>query len=141
LSAGSYRAKVLSRSITETKKGDPQATVVFEVLSGAKSEKITWYGSFSEKAQKYTIQNLLTLGLQGNNPSGQLEIGREVEIVVDTEPDDEGRERTKVKYINKIGAIRNAMSPEMAKAKLAALEGAVAAARNNSKDKHDDIPF
>lgn len=139
---GHYIATILSHAIGETRKGDPQAVVTF-AFEASGPQKITYYGSFSEKAMQYTIKNLITCGLKGNNPAGDLEIGKQVEIVIDIEADENGKDRNKVKFINRIGETRNAIPQDLAKAKLAALEGAVMAARQSmpaAKDS-DEIPF
>lgn len=141
---GVYTATILSHAISETKTGNPQAVVVFSFNDSKGPQKITWYGSFSEKAAPYTIKNLITCGLKGNNPAGDLEIGKQVEIVVEIEVDNENKERAKVKFINNLGEVRNVIDPSLAKSKLSALEGAVMAARaklGNSSADSDEIPF
>jgi len=142
IEAGTYLATVLSHAIGETKKGDPQAVVSFSVKTGKGPQKITYYGSFSEKAMEYTIKNLITCGLKGNNPAGDLEIGKEVELVIDIETGDDNKPRSKVKFINQVGSVRNAIPQDLAKAKLSQLEGAVMAARQklNVTDS-DEIPI
>jgi hypothetical protein len=125
---GKYMATLESHSITENKKGDPQVAAVFSFRNAAGPQKITWFGGFSEAGRQYTIKNLITLGLKGNNPAGNLEIGKQVEIVIDNETF-EGKTRAKVKFINGPGAARNVIPQDLAKAKLSALEGAVMAAR------------
>ena len=143
IEAGTYKATVFSHAISETKKGEPQAVIAFAFTDKAGPQKITYYGSFSEKARQYTIKNLITCGLKSNNPADDLEIGKEVEIVIDTEVDEQGRERAKVKFINEPGMTRNVIAQDLAKAKLSALEGAVMAARASMPKKHDsdEIPF
>lgn len=141
--AGTYKATVFNHAISETKKGEPQAVISFAFSDKNGPQKITYYGSFSEKARQYTIKNLITCGLKGNNPAGELEIGKEVEIVIDIEVDESGKDRAKVKFINEPGMTRNVIPQDMAKAKLSALEGAVMAARASLPKKHDsdEIPF
>lgn len=136
---GTYLAKVASHSITEN-KGKPQVAVTFSVKANDKEQKITWYGHFTEKSTPYTIKNLLTCGLQGNNPAGPLTIGKEVELVIDDELGEDQKMRTKVKYINEIGITRNAVPQDLAIAKLASLEGAVMAARQKL-NINEEIPF
>lgn len=139
---GTYIGTIVSHQISETKAGNPQVVISFTFnVPEAGPQKINYYGSFSDKAHPYTIKNLITCGLQGNNPAGDLEIGKQVELVLDIETDEvSGKERNKVKYINQIGAVRNAIPQDQAKAKLAALEGAVMAARMN-QPADDVIPF
>jgi hypothetical protein len=141
---GTYLARVASHAISETKKGDPQAVVTFEVSTNGATEKITYYGSFSEKAAPYTIKALLACGLKTNNPSGDLEVGKEVSLVIDDDVGTDGKTRSKVKWVNSLGATRNVIPQDLAKAKLAALEGAVMAARNELNiqvEDDSDLPF
>lgn len=142
IEAGTYTATLVSHAITETKAGQPQAVAVFTLETSSGPQKITYYGSFSEKAAQYTIKNLITLGLKGNNPAGDLEIGKQVELVINVETDDQGKTRARVSFINPIGGARNAMDQDLAKAKLSALEAKVMAARQSMGVSGDDeIPF
>lgn len=142
IQAGVYLATVLTHSINETKKGEPQVVIAFSFKDRIGPQKITYYGSFSEKAAQYTIKNLITCGLKGSNPAGEIEIGKEVEIVVDLEKDDQGKDRAKVKFINKVGGSRPPMDKSLAIAKLSSLEGMVAKLRAENPNLSDDeIPF
>ncbi len=136
---GTHTAKIVSHTITETKAGDPQASIEFAVGD----DRIHWFGTFKEgKGRDITIKALLACGLKGDNPAGPLEIGREMSIVVDDETW-EGTTRTKVKWINHLGAVKNMNPKDLAKAKLANLEGAVMAARQTMGTTTDtnEIPF
>lgn len=140
MKSGTYKAKVESHAITESSKGNEQAAVTFRV-DGAGT--ITWWGSFSEKAAPHTIKALLVCGLKGNNPAGPLEVGKEVSIVIEDEVGQDGKTRAKVRWVNALGgAVRNVVPPDMAKAKLSALEGAVMMARGELNiQESDEIPF
>lgn len=140
INPGTYKAIVVSHAISETKAGEPQAAIVFSFDDGG-PKTITWFGSFREKARPITIKALLVCGLQGNNPAGPLEIGREVSIVVDDETGNDGKVRTKVKWVNQLGGTRNVIAQDLAQAKLSALEGAVMAAREELAIPDDSIPF
>jgi hypothetical protein len=135
---GTYSAKVESHAITETKAGDPQATVTFSFEAEGKHRKITWFGSFKDKAQPHTIKGLIACGLKGNNPGGPLQIGKEVSIVIETHADDKGREVNKVRWVNEPGGVRNVIDSKVALAKLSMLEGAVMKARQETPKKDDD---
>lgn len=136
MKAGTYNAKVVSHAISETKAGDPQATVTFSFeAEGTKS--ITWYGSFKEAAAPITLKSLLVCGLKGNNPAGPLDIGREVSIVIEAD-DYKGKSTLKVRWVNALGGVRNVIPQDAAKAKLSALEGAVMAARQDLGLSDDD---
>lgn len=139
---GTYLATLVAHSISEAKSGNLQAVLAFTFNTDSGPQKITYYGSFSEKARQYTIKNLITCGLLGNNPAGDLEIGKQVEVVIDIEVDEQGKERNKVKFINQVGGTRNVVPQDMAKAKLADLEGAVMSVRQSNPNlANDEIPF
>lgn len=141
---GVYRATILNHAISETKDGNPQAAVTFSFESEGKSQSMTWFGSFKEgKARDITIKALLVCGLKGNNPAGDLDIGREVSIVIENEEGQDGKIRARVRWVNALGGVKNVLPADQAKAKLDALAGAVMAARNdlNMPDTDDEIPF
>lgn len=129
IEAGIYTATLVSHAITETKEKKPQVVATFSITDKSGTHKISWYGSFSDKARDYTINNLITLGLKGNNPAGELDVGKNVELVIETETDDKGKDRPRVRYINALGAVRGAMSQDLAKQKLKDLEAHVLKAR------------
>jgi hypothetical protein len=146
IEAGTYKATILSHAISETKGGNPQAAVTFSLTDkNQKPHTMTWFGSFKEgKALDITLKALITCGLKGNNPSGHLEIGKEVSIVIEHEDDMDGKTHAKVKWINQLGEIRNVIPQDLAKNKLAHLEGAVMLARSKGNGKasdSDEIPF
>jgi hypothetical protein len=142
---GTYIAKVLTHAISETQKGDPQAVVTFSFQTDDGPHNLNWYGSFSEKAMPHTVKALVVCGLKGNNPAGELEIGKEVQIVIENEADDKGVLRSKIRWVNQVGGGVKKMAPELARAKLSALEGAVMAARQklgaSAQADEDTIPF
>lgn len=142
---GTYKATVISHAISETKAGLPQAAVTFSFEADGRPQSLTWFGSFKEgKAREITAKALIVCGLKGNNPAGDLEIGREVSIVVEDETGDDGKVRSKIRWVNPPNAVRNVIPSDMAKAKLAELEGAIMAARQelNIPDADEDqIPF
>lgn len=139
---GTYKATVISHAISETRAGAPQATVTFSFSADGRPQSMTWFGSFKEGALKHTLKSLLVCGLKGNNPAGPLEIGKEVSIVVDDQAGEDGKMRSRVLWVNAIGAARNIIPPDMAKAKLSGLEGAIIAARQETNIHEDDeLPF
>lgn len=144
INEGTYEAKVASHAITETKNGDPQALVTFDVKTTDGVVRLDWYGSFKEKALKYTLTSLINCGLRGTNPADDLEIGKVVSIVVSHEPDTNGKTRARIKWINKVGGTRKVLEPKAAAAKLKSLEGMVMAIRHDLGAPNadtDDLPF
>jgi hypothetical protein len=110
--AGTHRAAVTDWAITATKSNDPQVAVVFEVLVNDECRRITWYGSFKEKARPITLKALLVCGFKPNGdlnaiadgiPGGALSAGKEVDIVISHELDQQGTKRARVQWVNQIG--------------------------------------
>lgn len=128
VSAGRYKAKILDHGITETKAGLPQAAIRFEFEAEGQRRELTWYGSFKEAAVEHTIKALVTCGLEGNDPSGPLEIGREVFITIEIDTNDRGDQRNVVRWVNPLGALKK-IDPREASAKLERFRGAVMAYR------------
>lgn len=141
INPGIYKAKVVSHGISETSKGDPQAYITFSYEDDGTNHSITWYGSFSEKAVPFTVKTLLICGLKGNNPAGELEINKEVSITIENEVGQDGKERTKVKWVNALNAVRNVIPNDLAKAKLSQLEGAVMLAKQKLGLSDDEFGF
>lgn len=144
IQSGSYEATLISHAISETKAKEPQAAVTFSFIADGKPTTMTWFGSFKQgKALEITLKALLNCGLKGNNPAGPLEIGKKLSITIEDEVDDQGKARTKIRWVNALGGVRNVMPADSALAKLSALEGAVMKARqeNNIQDDSDAIPF
>lgn len=124
---GTYAAKVLDHGITETKSGDPQAAVRFTFQTEDGQRELTWFGSFKDTVIEHTIKGLVACGLQGNNPAGPLEIGKEVSIVVAVDTNDKGQQRNIVRWVNMPGGSLKKIDPREAAMKLERFAGAVAA--------------
>lgn len=142
--AGRYNAKVVTHAITETLHGEPQAVIRFGFETKDGYRELTWFGSFKEKAAEHTLKALVNCGLKGANPAGELEIGKEVSIVVSIEKDQKGADRNKINWVNKLGTILNSMESSEAKSKLDRFSGAVMALKQKEgvdKDEDDEIPF
>jgi hypothetical protein len=141
---GRYTAYVKDHAITETKDGNPQATVVFEFEVDGSKRELTWFGSFKEKAVEHTIKGLIVCGLSGANPAGPLEIGREVSIVVATDKDLNGNERSVIRWVNRPGGIMKPMDHGEASTKLERFAGLVMATKQTLGEKENDadkVPF
>lgn len=93
-----YKVKVQSAGLADSEKG-PQPYVVFEGLNGEGT--ITYYGNMgSDKAQEFTVKNLITAGFTGSDLS-DLEnpmMFKSVDLSIETE---EYKGKTRIKYINK----------------------------------------
>lgn len=144
LKPGTYKAVLASHAVTVNKKGNEQIVCQFSIDDGTgKIHGMKWYGHLSEKSMRFTAEALIHLGLEGNNPGGSLKIGKEVNVTVVEEKDETtGKTHTKITWINPLNEIKNVVPPEMAKAKLASLEGAVMLARQKlGTESSDDLPF
>lgn len=129
---GTYSAKVGDHGVTETKSGAPQVAVKLSFETPDGPRQLTWFGSFKDTVVEHTIKALVACGLQGNNPAGPLEIGREVSIVVDVDKDQDGKDRNIVRWVNAPGGVLKKLASKEAAAKLEKFAGAVAAYKNKT---------
>ena len=59
MKAGRYKAKATAHELGESKQGNPQLAVEFEVTDGPeKGQKITWWGHFTAAAAPYTKEKM-----------------------------------------------------------------------------------
>ena len=137
LKAGKYEATLKSHGISENKSGGLQAAIIFEIEGEG---TITYYGQFHENSKKYTIDNLITCGLVGDNPAGPLAVGKKFSITLKEDTGKDGKSRMNVQFINDLSQVRNTIDQKLAVTKLADLTGAVMAARA-AKGSNDEIPF
>ena len=149
---GTFKGKVTDYGISETKKGDPQVEVKFDVQFEEGDKPMTWRGSFNGGAKEITLKALLVLGLNGepgdliDGPAGNaLPLGREVNLVIANEPY-EGKDFYKIQWVNKIGGGMeiNRADAGAARAKLAKLNlgGELAKIRALNPDLvAADVPF
>lgn len=146
ITPGKYRANLIGYQMGETKAGAAQAELMFDWqdADGDRHELI-WYGSFKgEKAIEITTRSLVTCGLRRDAKPWDIAQGAEshvldmstpVSIVVEFERSQSGKDYPRIKWINRLGGggFKQGMTPEAARAKLAALglEGQVAAVRKD----------
>lgn len=105
---GSYPAKLVDWAITQTKAGEPQVVCMFQYVQDGKPLSLNWFGSFKEKAVQRTLDTIKLLGLKGTDLSiladgcqGKgLELGKQVEIVVEIKPDMTGKIRAGISWVN-----------------------------------------
>lgn len=134
---GTYRARVVNYTLSTTKTGNPQVEVLFEFSQGegvhASHHQIRWWGQLTEKAIPYTLKNLITMGYRGTTnddfarlaegvEGGMIDLGLEVDLVMELEPNDQGKAFLKVKWINAPGGgFKAGMTKDQAKVKLGAM--------------------
>lgn len=105
---GSYTGKLIDWAVTQTKAGMPQIVCMFEYLQDGKPLRLSWFGSFQDKAVQRTFDTLRFLGLKGNDLSvladgvqGKgLEVGKVANIVVEIRTDLNGKPRAGISWVN-----------------------------------------
>lgn len=131
---GTYRSRVVNYTLSNTKAGNPQVEVLFEFSQGdglsSTHHQIRWWGQLSEKALPYTLKNLITMGYRGTTnedfakladgvEGGMIDLGVEVDLVLENETSEQGKTFLKVKWINALGGVfKSGMTREQAKVKL-----------------------
>jgi hypothetical protein len=144
---GTYAAKALEAGLGVTSTGKEQVAVQFEL---ADSQRITWYGYFTDKTRKGTFEALRACGWVGDNLADMTGITEnEVELVIQHEPDQNGTARARVRWVNRPGGGGLAMAKPMDAASAAAfaesMRGAVVAheaeAVGQGQPAYDDDPI
>jgi hypothetical protein len=144
---GRYKAVIVEHGITETKNKDPQAAIRFGIETKEHGyRELVWFGSFKQLALEHTLKALVVCGLDGTNPAGPLEIGKEVSITVEIDKNHEGKERNVVRWINSLGGVGKKIDGLTATAKLDQYSSAVMALKEKlgvgkSKTSDDDLGF
>ena len=110
IKAGKYLGRILDYGIGVTKEGNPQAVILFAFSDAMDNRhEMTWYGTLKEgRGREITIDALLVCGLRGNNletladgvQGHALDAGREVQLTIEYQKDQNGREHPRVKWIN-----------------------------------------
>lgn len=157
---GTFKAKLKDYGIGETKKGDPQVFMIFDVDFSGDVKGMTWYGNFNGGAKVHTFKALGAAGFAGDDigalldgaDSGALTLGTEVNVVVE-EVDKLKEDGTisgkvhKIAWVNRVGGVGNIKRAESSsmKAKLAKMNIAGDLAKFKSENPGamvaDDTPF
>lgn len=137
LPEGTYRARGLSAALGMTAQNKEQVGIEFVLLDseGTEGARMTYFGSFSEKALEHTIKALRIAGWTGDDLSDFQGIGTtDVDLVVAHE-EYEGKWSAKIKWVNPAGsggpALKAPMSPEQAKAFAARMKGQILGLERN----------
>ena len=152
--AGTWQGKVADYGIDETKAGDPQVFVLFDVDMDGDIKQLTWHGYLkSDKSQEITFKALQVLGHMGkvtaliDGPdSGCIAIGTSAQLVCEEE-EYELKKFVKIKWVNMPGQTMQVhrAEPNAAKAKLLKLgiDGNMAKfnAVNPAPVRPPDVPF
>ncbi len=103
---GNYLGKVVDYSITQTKKGAPQAAVKFSFKEDGVDRVLTWFSGFGDKQIKHTLKALVLCGLNTDVESmsdglssNALDTNKEVLLVVEHDSYD-GKTSAKIAWVN-----------------------------------------
>lgn len=133
---GTYKARASDAALGYTLEGAPQVAVAFTILEGEhEGQSITWYGYFTEKSQRRTIDALRACGWKGDDLSDLTSVGDEdVSIVLKTEVY-QGTSQVRVAWVNSRSGVqlKTRMTPEEAKHFAQQMMGHVVAARGPAK--------
>lgn len=137
---GTYRARARSWELGFTESGKEQIWIELEIVdegSVVATERISWYGYFTDKTFDSTIRALRTMGWTGFDLSDLQGLdANEVEIVVEHEeyPAGSGKLYPRVRWVNRPGAggMKKPMSPEEKRAFASHVKGRIVAADQSS---------
>lgn len=139
--AGKYNARGVEAALGYTNGGKEQVAVELVILDGEyQGHSITWYGYFTDKTTDRTLESLKLLGWPCDNLFDLSGIDtNDVSITIEEEPDEQGEQRSRVRWINKPGgggpALKERMTDEQARAFSARMKGAMLASKINGGAK------
>lgn len=160
---GTHKARAIGAALGMTGTGKEQVAVLFEMVEDP-TQRITWYGYFTDAAFDRTIESLRYLGWQGSDLYDWTKLPddctNEVEIVVDDERDNHDNLVRKVRWINSGRgiAVKDVLDDQAARLFSAKMKGRVAALQSKKPaprpaavgvsddgpmqaNSDDDIPF
>lgn len=102
IQAGRHIAHPQAWGVRETKSGDPQIYVKFDL-------GLTWFGSLKEgRAREITLESLVTMGFMGDDLSelvsneNALDKNKDVALVVEYEANQNGEPVPRIKWVNDV---------------------------------------
>jgi acyl CoA:acetate/3-ketoacid CoA transferase alpha subunit len=109
MQAGKFRARAVEGDWGYSSKGTEQVAVLFQLVDSG--EQITWYGFMTEKTSDRTIEALISCGVQDlQTLDGLGTEDVELDLAFETY---EGKERLRVKWVNRLGTGGVAMKSRM----------------------------
>lgn len=127
------RARAIGAGLGKSGRGSEQVGILFLLLDddGNQSGRMTYYGSFSDKAFDITLKAMRTAGWTGTNLDDLSSLGDgntpEVSLVIENE-EYNGVTRPKIKWVNAGGlAMKDQLEPSEAQSFAAKMRGAVLA--------------
>lgn len=136
---GTQRAKAVSWALGQANTGTPQVGVEFELLDADGRPHITWYGFFTDKTLERTVESLRHMGWEGCDLDQLDGLDRnEVYLVIDEQPDLEGKMRARVRWVNSSGglAMTNRLEGNDLRAFSAQMRSAILALDPSNAAKH-----
>ena len=118
MAPGTFKGRIINYTLSNNKKDNPQVEVLFDYNDGeaysGTNHQIRWWGQMTEKALPYTMKTLAILGYKGQKQEdfykladgvegGMLELGEEVDLVLENETNEAGKTFVKIRYINSPG--------------------------------------
>ena len=133
--AGTFKARAVDWALGFTGEGAPQVAVAFLIIGGdCDGEQITWYGYFTEKTERRTLESLRVCGWKGDDLADLAGLGDDEVALVVKEDVYQGETRLKVAWVNRPGGLvmKARMNPEEAKRFAKQMMGAIVAARSGA---------
>lgn len=137
IEAGKYYARAVGAAVGKANTGTDQIAVQFEITSAGEftGHSITWYGYFTDAAFNRTIESLRTAGWKGTDLADLSDFGPDnqtvCEIVIEHEPDQNGKLRARVKWVNRENgggpALKNQLAGNDLKSFAARMKGKIVA--------------
>lgn len=106
IAAGTYQARAVQWRMCETKGGAEQVAVECAILNDDGTDadmKITWFGFFTDKTWKRSIEALRFFGWTGNDVTDLTGLDANVVDLVIAHEEWEGKTRAKVQWVNAPG--------------------------------------
>ena len=139
---GTYKARAIDGVLCKTSTGKEQVAIRFQLLAeGYGGIEVTWFGFFTPKTERRTLDALDYMGWDGEDISELAGIGQnEVEIVIENEVYQD-KKNSKVRWVNRVGGGGlggfEALPPNEAQSFAQRLRGATLAAKREREATGD----
>lgn len=154
IEAGKVRAVASDHQWGKSSNDNEYVQVTFEIREGSdEGQSIAWWGYFTEKTQERTVEALRHCGctFPDNNITDLTGLGsKDVQLVIEHEPNQEGDMRAKVRWVNRLGGGPTVQAPMSAGEKedfSQRLKGVLVASKPSGESNQppplddSDIPF
>lgn len=128
---GTFRARAVEWDLGYTSTNKEQVAVRFELLDVDEGARyLTWYGFFTDKTTERTLDSMRHCGWKGDDLFDLSGLGdNEVDLVLETEEDNEGKAHLRVRWVNSRGglALKDRMDDDARRTFAQRMKGAVLA--------------